>query len=69
MFILDLTHGPSWLHMYFSAKMGFIVKVSGWLEEHIIGWHLLPPFGLSQILSGPPVVRQHKQVHGQGEWF
>ena len=47
---LSLTQGPSWWRVHCSAKMDFSRKDSGRLAGHIIGWHVFPPFGLSQIL-------------------
>ena len=63
---------------HLSAKMDSSVRVSGRCAGRILGWRLLPPFGLSQIsqlvlfcfvfaaalcsLLGPPVVRQLRQV-------
>ena len=54
----------------FLAKMYPSIRVSGRLAGHIMDWHLLLPFGPSQILSeaafcslsGPSVVRQLMQV-------
>ena len=71
--IFGLTWGPSWWQTHLSAKMGSSAKDSGRLVRQYVGWCLLPPFGLSQILlvsfwqqhhipyhstTGPPVVRQ-----------
>ena len=68
-----LTQGPPWWHAHLSAMMDSGMTVSGKLA-HIIGWHLLPPLGPSQILlisflgqhpvpyQDPPVVRQLMQV-------
>ena len=36
--------------MRLSAKMDSNAKDSGRLARHIMGWHLLPPFGPSQII-------------------
>ena len=61
---------------HLSAKIESSVRLSGRLAGHILSWHLLPPFGLSQILPvsfflavaalcsllGPPVVRPLRQV-------
>ena len=41
---------PLLVACYLSAKMDSSVRVSGRLAGHILGWCLLPPFGLSQIL-------------------
>ena len=48
--ISSLTQGPSWWHSHLSAKMDSSKKDSERLAGHIMGWCLLPPFGLSQIL-------------------
>ena len=48
--IFGLTQGPSWWCAHLSAKMDSSVSVSGRLAGHIMGWHLLPPFGPSRIL-------------------
>ena len=48
--IFGLTQGPFWWHLHLSAKMDSSVRVSGRLAGHIMGWHLLLPFGPSQIL-------------------
>ena len=46
-----LTQGPSWWQVYLSAEMDSSAKDSGRLTRHFMGWHLLPDFGPSQILS------------------
>ena len=48
--IFGLTQGPSWWHMHLSDKMDSSKKDSERLSGHIMGWCLLPPFGLAQIL-------------------
>ena len=48
--IFSLTQGPSWWRSHLSAKMDSSEKDSGRLVGHIMDWHLLPPFGPSQIL-------------------
>ena len=45
-----LTQGPSWWQVNLSAKMDSSAKDSGRLIRHLMGWHLLPAFGPSQIL-------------------
>ena len=47
--IPGLTQGPPWWHAHLSAMMDSGMTVSGRLA-YIMGWHLLPPFGPSQIL-------------------
>ena len=45
---------PLLVACYLSAKMDSSVRVSGRLAGHILGWCLLPPFGLSHILPNSP---------------
>ena len=40
----------SWQHIHLSVSMVSSKRISGRLAEYIMGWHLLPPFGSSQIL-------------------
>ena len=78
--IFGLTQGPSWWREHLSAKTESSVRVSGRLAGHIMGWHLLPLLGPSQIilaalcsLLGPPVVKQLMQavliLPGEGGQF
>lgn len=84
MYHIVFIQGPSWWCMDCSTKVISSASVSGRWAGHIWGWHLLPPFGPSQILFGQQLVNTVfligtsccETTHacsyyctGQGSWF